>query len=212
MVKGYIENTPIWLEDMPLDTQHVASIFAQVKPGQIEINGKAEIWRGIRARHNLSAFEGFEIIGHITLKDLALLKERQKIKKEYPEGKHIQQHLIQKIRNKQGDRSLIYMLPLQDEKGHITAAELYEKKRTASHTESTLFMGCVGQETYQAFLKKEIPLESAHEHPYIQEDRIQPEVTFPLYGYYYQTEKETFHEPASIHILMAIKKEKLNRK
>lgn len=208
MAKEQIKSNPTtWIEDILLNTNQTASIFAAIKPGQIADHEKIQILRGIKYHDKPNAYEPLEPIGFITLKNLNHLMERHTLEKAYPTHLPVQEILIQKIKTKTGDRSLIYMLPLQETDETIIGADLFEKKRTLDHQDSLLFIGCISLKRYQEFLKNKIPKETAHTYPYADEsEKIKPDVTFPLQAHHYKMEKKS-----SCFTLMALK-EKISQK
>lgn len=192
MVKDLIGNNPVWIEDIPLNETQTASIFIAVKAEKSGFQEDMTVWRGIKNHQTPNAYDSFDVLGTVSASDFNHLKNRESVKRLYPSHIPVHQFLVQKLMTSKGDRSLIYMLPLQDKNNQIVGADLFEKKRTPQKEESTSFIGSISEKRYQELLQHHIPLETAHKHPYADENiRLVPDVSFALNGHHYQLESRS---------------------
>ncbi len=69
---------------------------------------------------------------------------------------HTQHHLLQKTIDKNGNKSLLYMLPIQNENNQLLGAYLFQKTKVGEN-EVIEFKGSVSPQRYDELKKKQIP-------------------------------------------------------
>lgn len=85
---------------------------------------------------------------------------------EYDENaRHI---LLQKLISSDGTKSLLYMLPIENEANEICGAFLFKKTKQEDHSD-VRFLGSVGLRTYKKMLKEQIPEADALKYPFVSE-------------------------------------------
>lgn len=101
-----------------------------------------------------------EFIGYAT--PLSLLGSVPVYEKDKLQAEHI---LLQKIQNKNGDKSLLYMLPVETADNRLIGGILFQKTKT-EQGEEVKFKGSVGLNRFMELQKLQIPLDEAPKVPF----------------------------------------------
>lgn len=119
--------------------------------------------------------------------------------------------LLQKTVDREGNRSLVYMLPLESDKNQLVGGFLFCRKRIAN-TCQTQFLGSVSVSRFNELKKNAIPLDLSPEYPFLPEHTVQPilpDTRIPLVFDHYRKQK---HRLSKAVLFMIRSRNKVNHR
>lgn len=116
-----------------------------------------------------------------------------------PEYDEKAQHvLLQKLISSDGTKSLLYMLPIENELNEVCGAFLFKKTKQDDHLD-VRFLGSVGLRTYKEMLKEQIPEADALKYPFVSESTttFEPDTVSGIQYHHYAPQPASQHNVVS---------------
>lgn len=117
---------------------------------------------------NKIAGQSKEFIGYAT--PLAILGKTPAYESNKLQADHI---LLQKTIDKNGQKSLTYLIPVETEKDVLVGGIIFQKTRTQD-SEQVTFKGSVGMKRFMELKANQIPLDKAPTTPFTPAEEVQP--------------------------------------